>query len=106
MKNKLKPLAKEAKKTAQKSLHQTLVTQLKEATAKFGVASKNLDKKIAKEAKKLAKKFAKDIKIDIATLVKADDKTAEVSKTIKPVAAVKVKATPIVKKAEAEIAAS
>ncbi|MEB0260311.1 MULTISPECIES: hypothetical protein [unclassified Mucilaginibacter] len=107
MKNKLKPLVKEAKKIAQKSLHQTLVAQLKEATAKFGVASKKLDKKIEKEAKKLAKKFAKDIKIDTTTLVKAEEpKAPEAPKTGKPVAAAKAKTTPAAKKAETVVTAS
>ncbi|MES2265651.1 MAG: hypothetical protein V4520_02745 [Bacteroidota bacterium] len=104
MKNKLKPLVKEAKKTAQKSLQQTLIAQLKEATDKFGVASKKLDKKIEKEAKKLAKKFAKDIKIDTATLVKADEPKA--SDTAKPAAPAKAKTTPAPKKAETVVTAS
>jgi L-fucose isomerase-like protein len=104
MKNKLKPLVKEAKKNAQKAIQQNLVTQLKEITAKFGEGSKKLEKKIAKEAKKLAKKLAKDIKIE-AVLVKTEEKpnVAEVPK-VAPKAAPKVKtaAEPVAKKAPAK----
>lgn len=70
MKDKLKPLIKEAKKTAQRAIHQHLAVQLKEITSKFGEGSKKLDKKIEKEAKKLARKFAKDIKINKEGLLK------------------------------------
>jgi hypothetical protein len=45
MKDKLKPLIKEAKKNAQKAIQLSLVTQLKEITAKFGEGSKKLEKK-------------------------------------------------------------
>jgi hypothetical protein len=69
MKDKRKSLVKEAKKTAQKSIQQSLLTQLKEVTAGFGNSSVKLEKQIKKEAKKLSKKFTKFIKIEKAALV-------------------------------------
>ncbi|MES2063731.1 MAG: hypothetical protein V4456_17525 [Bacteroidota bacterium] len=104
MKDKLKPLIKEAKKNAQKAIQQNLVIQLKEITAKFGEGSKKLEKKIAKEAKKLAKKLAKDIKIE-AVLVKTEEKTkvAEAPKVeLKAVPKAKATAVPVAKKASAK----
>ena len=90
MKDKLKPLIKEAKKTTKQNIEQTLITQLKNITAKFGESSKKLDKKIGKEAKKLAKKFAKNIKIDKTLLGKSEEpKTIEAPKVV-----AQVKATP------------
>jgi hypothetical protein len=105
MKNKLKPLVKEAKKTAQKAIQLTLVAQLKDITAKFAVGSKKLDKQIQKEAKKLAKKFAKDIKIDTATLVKVDDQPKAIEAPKAAPAKTKTTAEPVVKKTTAKTAA-
>jgi len=104
MKDKLKPLIKEAKKNAQKAIEQNLVTQLKEITSKFGEGSKKLEKKIAKEAKKLAKKLAKDIKIE-AILVKTEEKlkVAEAPKVdSKAAPKAKAAAVPVAKKAPAK----
>jgi hypothetical protein len=101
MKNKLKPLVKEAKKTSQKAIQLSLVAQLKEITARFGVGSKKLDKQIQKEAKKLAKKFAKDIKVDTAALVKVDEPKALEAPKAAP-AKTKTVAEPVVKKTAAK----
>ncbi|MDB5126630.1 hypothetical protein [Mucilaginibacter sp.] len=101
MKNKLKPLVKEARKTAQKAIQLSLVAQLKDITARFGVGSKKLDKQIQKEGKKLAKKFAKDIKVNAAALVKVDEpKALETPKAIP--AKTKTVAEPVVKKTAAK----
>lgn len=100
MKNKLKPLVKEAKKNAQKAIQLSLVTQLKEITAKFGEGSKKLEKRIAKEAKKLAKKLAKDIKVE-AILVKTEGKP-KVAETPKEAPKAKTVAEPVAKKAPAK----
>lgn len=100
MKDKLKPLVKEAKKNAQKAIQLSLITQLKEITSKFGEGSKKLEKKIAKEAKKLAKKLAKDIKIE-AVLVKTEEKP-KVAETPKATPKVKTVAVPVTKKAPAK----
>lgn len=100
MKNKLKPLVKEAKKNAQKAIQLSLITQLKEITSKFGEGSKKLEKKIAKEAKKLAKKLAKDIKIE-AVLVKTEEKP-KVAEAPKADPKVKTVAVPVAKKAPAK----
>lgn len=102
MKDKLKPLVKEAKKNAQKAIQLSLITQLKEITSKFGEGSKKLEKRIAKEAKKLAKKLAKDIKIE-AVLVKTEDKpkVAEIP-TPKVASKAKTVAVPVAPKAPAK----
>jgi hypothetical protein len=107
MTDKLKPLIKAAKKTAQKNIQQMLVTQLTDITAKLGVTSKKLDKKIAKESKKLAKKFAKDIKFDKTLLNKTEDKPA-IAEAPSNAAPAKVSQAPIpvVKKPVAKISAS
>jgi hypothetical protein len=103
MKDKLKPLIKEAKKNAQKAIQLSLVTQLKEITAKFGEGSKKLEKRIVKEAKKLAKKLAKDIRVE-AVLVKTEEKpkVAEASKVAPKAKAI---AQPVAKKAPAKTTA-
>lgn len=90
MKDKLKPLIKEAKKTAQKAIHQQLVASLKDVAAKFSSPSKKLDKKIEKEAKKLAKKMAKNISINKDELLKDSPEPAKpIALPVKPKAAKK-----------------
>ncbi|MBB5394639.1 MULTISPECIES: hypothetical protein [unclassified Mucilaginibacter] len=97
MKDKLKPLVKEAKKAAQKAIQLSLVTHLKEITARFGEGSKKLDKQVEKEAKKLSKKFAKHIKVNKGALIGGDDQSKKEAETVK-VPSVKIKAVPAVKK--------
>ena len=88
MKDKSKPLLKEAKKTAQKDIQQNLVIQLTEITGKLGQVSKKLAKQIAKESRKLAKKLSKEIKFDKAALLEIDGqaKAANKAEVAKPAA--------------------
>lgn len=71
--NKIKTLVKAARKSAKEEIQTSLITNLKEVTAKLKHGSKKLDKKIEKGAKILAKKIAKDLVIDGPALQKEKD---------------------------------
>ena len=78
-KSKLKILIKEARKSAKKSIEQSLIAQLKEETVKLGQTSKRFEREIVKGSKQLAKKLAKEIKIDSSSLAS----TTEIIKSVK-----------------------
>ena len=63
-KEKVKAIAKMAKKQIRKSFRLSLVSQLKELTNKFGQGSTKMSRLIDKGSDQLAKKLVKKIKID------------------------------------------
>jgi hypothetical protein len=78
-KSKLKLLVKEARKSAKKSIEQSLIAQLKDETIKLGQTSKRFEREIVKGSKQLAKKLAKELKIDSSAFTD----TTEIVKDVK-----------------------
>ena len=80
-KEKVKAIAKMAKKQIQKSFRLSLVNQLKELTNKFGQGSTKMSRLIDKGSDQLAKKLVKKIKIDKSIIL---DVINEPEASIKP----------------------
>lgn len=95
-KNQLKALVKSARKTTKENIRLSVLTQLKDTTAKLGLTSKKINKEIEKSAKQLAKKLSAEVKIDKDALALnvavMEQKAAEPQKPVKK-AAVKAPAS-------------
>jgi len=101
-KSKLKSLVKAARKTAEKDIHQSLLSTLSEIAGNYGEGAKKLNKDIQKGARRLAKKLSANIKIDKSVFieVKEDANVAELATVETPIlvkkeAKVKAVVTPV-----------